>query len=327
MRFIQFVRRRRGFTLVELLVVMAIIAILISLLLPAVQKVREAAARTSCMNNLKQICLATIDAADTYRGNLPPSLGWYPSNAGPSQDNGHGGPFFHILPWLEQGPLYKSDATPFGGGVVTQALINADNATAQVYYTGWGQTGMHGSQAVPTYVCPSDFTNNDGINTFGISATSYVFNVNVFQGNAYKGQDIWNSSMFKKYPAWITDGTSQTIFYTERYGAPGDPGAVTIQWGGNTWVDWAPKYAWAVTGPESRFLYLPTLDYCDSITISEPYGNSLSICQGLATTPHTGGINTAFGDGSVHFINQGCSGTTWWALSTPNSNDLVGNDW
>src|SRR2546423_104340 len=104
MPIVRMFRRWRGFTLIELLVVIAIIAILIGLLLPAVQKVREAAARSQCSNNIKQLSLGTVNMADSYNGSLPGSIGLYPT---PSQtaNNGCGGMFLFLLPFIEQGNL------------------------------------------------------------------------------------------------------------------------------------------------------------------------------------------------------------------------------
>src|SRR5438309_1652524 len=105
--------QRRGFTLIELLVVIAIIAILIGLLLPAVQKVRDAAGRAQCQNNLKQTSLALVNLAGTYKGMLPPSWGTFPNWGWTTPQtrqagNGNGSILFFILPYIEQNNLYQS---------------------------------------------------------------------------------------------------------------------------------------------------------------------------------------------------------------------------
>ena len=101
-------RRRDAFTLIELLVVIAIIAILVGLLLPAVQKVREAAARAQCQNNLKQIGLATVNCMDSNQGAIPPGMGAYPGYDRNVPGGAYGSRFMFILPYMEQDPLYKS---------------------------------------------------------------------------------------------------------------------------------------------------------------------------------------------------------------------------
>jgi len=104
-------RTPRGFTLIELLVVIAIIGVLLGLLLPAVQKVREAAARVRSANNLKQIALASHSCHDAH-GRLPPMLGDYPAS-GPN--GGTGTVFFHLLPFVEQDNHYRAALNPATG--------------------------------------------------------------------------------------------------------------------------------------------------------------------------------------------------------------------
>src|SRR5579885_3200079 len=116
-------RARPAFTLIELLVVIAIIAVLIALLVPAVQKVREAAARTQCTNNLKQLGLATHNCNDVFK-RLPPVFGWFPSDDNSvGSGTGYGSVLFHLLPYIEQQALYKNSYTAYSAGVMANCAV------------------------------------------------------------------------------------------------------------------------------------------------------------------------------------------------------------
>jgi prepilin-type N-terminal cleavage/methylation domain-containing protein len=295
-------RRWRAFTLIELLVVIAIIAILIGLLVPAVQKVREAAGRIQCQNNLKQLSLATVNCADTNEGKLPPGLGNYPSREG-SLNNGSGGLLFLILPYIEQDNAYKqsnngTDPDGRNGGFASFSLWNAQNVTVKTYY------------------CPSDAT-RDRTGTWARSTTSYCFNAQIFT-ISYPGG--WGDGA-KRYPSYIQDGTSNTVFYTEKNVHGYGSGSVwSPDVGFNFWPDWGPAvYSWEAweqnqwNGPQGKFQVQP-----------RPYDMG---DHNRPSTGHSAGINVALGDGSVRFVGEGISGATWYASITPNAGDLLGSDW
>jgi prepilin-type N-terminal cleavage/methylation domain-containing protein len=281
--------RRRGFTLIELLVVIAIIAILIGLLLPAVQKVREAAARTQCTNNLKQMALATISCADAHSGLLPPGDGMYPTQL-QTDYNSYASVFFHILPYMEQQNAYNNTLQPNDP--------HGQNGNHLTYSPFWNVLQVN----MKTYICPSDPTNtstggwNSGLNSYGYNAQAFPID--------------WNGR--NRYPASIVDGTSNSIFFTE------ERAACT-----GFWPDWGNSLcdpSWPQpTGPASMFLVQP-------LPISScPFSNAPQ--NDVAVSPHTGGILTGLGDGSVRLVSQGVSPNTWWAAMTINGGDLLGNDW
>ncbi|HEV3440233.1 MAG TPA: DUF1559 domain-containing protein [Gemmata sp.] len=306
-------RKSIGFTLIELLVVIAIIAILIGLLLPAVQKVREAAARMSCGNNLKQIGLGMQNLAGTYSGKLPPAMGGFPSYMGDARggNNSYGGTLFYLLPFIEQQNLLNwcqnSGGTGFDPelGAGPQSQGGAPNQTPKIYY------------------CPSDPTYN--AQAWG-GIGSYVFNGMIFQAD-------WVG--YSNFPASISDGTSQTVFFTETYagGTYNFPNGATNLW----WWDYnsfqTPTSSNGDCGPLNFYgkaytpLFAPTPQYCNANYGPTSWGGNFSVCGCRATSPHTGGINVAMGDGSVHTVSPSVSGTTWFAACTPNSGDILGSDW
>jgi prepilin-type N-terminal cleavage/methylation domain-containing protein len=183
--------RRPAFTLVELLVVIAIVAILIGLLLPAVQKVREAAARSQSANNLRQMGLALQNVAGSYNTQLPPSYGAFPPSNGPT-----GSLFCHILPFVEQQDIYNQQ-NPGAGGVF--GGLGANNTPNPIHYR------------VQTYVAPADST----ANADALGLTSYASNFLVFADTG------------ARLPATFIDGTSNTVVLMERYAVAQGPNGPT----------------------------------------------------------------------------------------------------
>jgi prepilin-type processing-associated H-X9-DG protein len=330
---------------VELLVVIAIIGILIGLLLPAVQKIREAAARIQCANNLKQITLANANCADTHDGVMPPGLGLYPNRVGTDR-NGEGGLFVHLLPYIEQDNLYNTTLLtpaapwdPTGGKGDDRNYNQAYTQTwspsliyAQFTYSQWNPTLQQ--TKVKTYFCPSDPTQDGG---WAKSNTSYAYNGNVF-GISYQ----WGWGMgTQRFPAYITDGTSNTIFVTEKEVLSFGTNLWSPDCGQNYWPDWGPSInsiesGWQPTGPAATFIVRP-LQNCIVPMLLNTDGSTFSNCNlgsrggcgdpNNANSPHSGGINVGLGDGSVRFINQAVSNKTWWAAITPNFGDVLGADW
>ena len=295
--------RRQAFTLIELLVVIAIIAILIGLLLPAVQKVREAAARTTCMNNLKQMSLGTINCADTNQQKIPPGVGVYPGEANQAPFNSNGGTFLHILPYIEQENLFKS------------SLVNPDpdgRNGANPTYSQW--TAQIQASVVKTYQCPSDVT------TWGAPGgrTSYGTNGQIFRYN-YKG---WSTGLMR-YPAGIGDGTANTIMYTEKLRATYDCTGCCNNYRDNFWPDWGPILTSNDCGLQTGNAAIFQVN-CQAL--AGP-GYSANCNGNRASTAHRTLILTGLCDGSVRNVSSGIAPATWWAAMTPAKGDIVPGNW
>jgi prepilin-type N-terminal cleavage/methylation domain-containing protein/prepilin-type processing-associated H-X9-DG protein len=308
---IGFWKRWRGFTLIELLVVIAIIAILIGLLLPAVQKVREAAARAQCQNNCKQMSLATINCSDTHQGLMPPGCGLYPSQV-PAAYNSYAAVFFHILPYMEQQNLYNLTLQP-------SDPTGQNGKTNPTYSPFWGY--MTGS--IKVYVCPSDPSNSATANKSSMPSPpgSGTYGNVSYGDNDLMFPQQWDG--YKKFPGSIPDGTSNTIFFSEK--------TPNCQAGPGAWYNGSAVFAendWTSAGPAWYPLFSPLpVNTCGGLCPNGP--GSCSNVPGYSnpTAYHTGGINVAMGDGSVRFVPQGISLSTWLYALTPAGGEVLGSDW
>ena len=266
-------RARKGFTLIELLVVIAIIAILIGLLLPAVQKVREAAARSQSQNNLKQLVLAAHGHNDTI-GRLPGC--W--ETVGANTTSPHG----YLLPFIEQTNIQNAGFVPTNGGYPHNV-------------------GTFATAVIKTFVSPLDTSTPSSI-VYGYWAISnYAHNHAVF---GVPNVD-WNA---KRPLQQISDGTSNTVMFAEKYGTCGGNGSL---WAHGNWNwPWMSMYAINVNGapPQAK----PTVPNCDP---TRPQAMSAAGCM------------VGICDGSVRIVSTNISAATWQNANYPNDGNVLGSDW
>ena len=326
--------RRLAFSLVELLVVIAIIAVLIGLLLPAVQKVREAAAKAKCANNLKQIGLAVHNYENTF-GCLPPN-GSLDTDVSPVHNSGL--PFSaltRLLPYIEQSALYQQ--ADFKVSALSQPAVI--------------------SQRVATYICPSDPKDKLRAANPPTYPTCYGASVgDWFIEDSSTGRFGNGAFAYSIYPSQrgirlldITDGTATTVAFAEvkaftavllgsgtgpAMPAPATPSDILVL--GGTFAAGVAHTSWAseicvesgltfVFPPNTAVLYPNPSDGQTYDVDWEGSAVSFRYVSATARSYHAGGVNALLMDGSVRFVNNSISQATWRALGTRNGGEAVGD--
>jgi len=317
-------RRSRGFTLIELLVVIAIISILIGLLLPAVQKVREAAAKMQCQSQMHNLAIAVVNTANEKP--LPPMYGRYKSQNSFNV-------FYWMLPALDNEPAYSDYDIP-------------------TKYYGYISTPLK------ILACPSDTFYSPGVyqnggNTYALS--SYAANYQVFGDPSKYDPANGNYGMegSRKFSSGFRDGLSTTILFAEKTGHCA--GASINQ--GDAYNIWGyPVPDLSLTPLNHRFMpmfafgnpdpnvYVNTAYFTPGETVIGGVvgpGSKFQIrgqyeaqnCNfNLGQTPHAGSIIVVLADGSVKPVDSEVSPNTWWAACTPvdpqgNKGFKIGDDW
>lgn len=306
-------RARSAFTLIELLVVIAIIAVLIALLLPAVQAVRQTAARIQCANNVKQIALAT-HLLDESLNTLPPLTApsqTSPNTVGPFAGNIGFTVFTCLLPYIEQSALYE---------------LSVSYTQANGGYTTVGPTTPH-YQAVKTYLCPSDPEGGAGRGAYDGIGGPTQWGISNYAANYYAFGTPATPSVegANKIPASFPGGVSNVIFFTERYGnctnTNNTSEVYTSLWADST-NEWRPVFC---TNSLTR---TPAAAGYPACALFQVQPNWLTGCDAsTAQSPHSGGIQVGMGDGSVRFVNASISAATWATACNPQAGVPLGSDW
>lgn len=297
--------RRRAFTLIELLVVIAIIGVLIALLLPAVQKVREAAQRAQCQNNLKQLALAAHNHEGVY-GRFPsgenvkitpPPI--FPDPPVPGQSFSW---VEALLEFFEQDNLKKS-----------MNFVTPTGANSQFANDNCSSPNAPGAQIIKILICPSDQLPSPPVQVYSSGGATYYLGLTSYGGNAGSVSNYWkNQQPFQDGVLYInsririadiTDGTSNTILFGERFHS--DPNFANI----STYAGWA----WANANSSEDYLLGAGLTGVNlktgtpinwqvpekktGSTYTDPRLNAFG-------SGHPSGANFAFADGSVHFLTS-----------------------
>jgi prepilin-type N-terminal cleavage/methylation domain-containing protein len=316
-------RTRWGFTLIEVLVVIAIIGVLMALLLPAIQKVREAAARIQCSNNLKQIGLATHHIHDAKKV-LPPLVApgqWDPiTRSAPYQGAVGFTVFDWLLPYVEQESLYKMSNRD------VNTHVDPSRPDAPWVY----------AQVIKLYRCPMEpqpvgtygdgmgSTHHGGQDLWAIG--NYSANYQVF-GNPLGMDATSRREGAARFSASFPDGTSNIIMFTERYGTCGSDGNINSDSTfGNLWSD--SNQTWRPVFCVNNYSQEPTERGYFPCLMFQVQPNWINGCDSRrAQSPHHGGIMVCLADGSVRFLNESISETTWAQACDPRDGHVLGSDW
>jgi prepilin-type N-terminal cleavage/methylation domain-containing protein len=311
---------RRGFTLIELLVVIAIIATLMALLLPAVNKVREAANQAQSLSQLKQMSLGCLNLASNYKWKLPPGVGTMQAGVAPS-----GTVFFFLLPYIEQDNIFK------GAGAVSPTFSKV------------------GTQIIAIYQSPTDISLPAvGTDTSGNAAISYAANGYVFAGSSpgatagatYMSKPntppLLSNVPYTVIPRGMIDGASNTVLFMEQYAicavsgstyaSSGETVRMTIDTNSGGTHLWANDSSYVSTTPGSGYVSssVPVL-----LTLWKPqFGpiHDVADCmlpQGLLISS----IGVGMADGSTRTVNSSISQNTWAQALLPNDGTAMGSDW